>query len=146
MAVLAVFPVSAGDFTISRRLNVLVPRFLRFPRLTRFRPFLLFFAVTAGDFTVSRRPNVHVPRFLRFPRLTRFRPFSPVLAVFAVPAADFTRFGWSALVISPYPYGTERARSTFPLFSMAYTLPPFADSDTTLGHFISFWAFKPPLW
>ena len=46
--------------------------------------------------------------------------FSPVLAVFAIPAGDFTRVGWSALVISPYPYGTERARSTFPLFSLAH--------------------------
>ena len=77
LPVLAVFAVSAGDFTISRRPNVPVPRFIRFARLTRFRPFLAVlavFAVSAGDFSVSRRPNVPVPRFLRFPRLARFRP------------------------------------------------------------------------
>ena len=95
MPVLAVFAVSAGDFTISRRPNVPVPRFLRFARLARFRPFLAglaVFAVSAGDFNVSRRPNVPVPSFLRFPRLARFRPFCP-----------FWPFFLFRLVISPYP-------------------------------------------
>ena len=118
-----------------------VPRFLRFTRLARFRPswpfcrFLLFRLVISpyqGDGTCPFHvfPGLHV---------------LAVMAVFAVPAGDFTRFGWSACDFT-VSLRTEHARSTFPLFSLAYTLPPFADSDTTLGHIISFWAFKPPFW
>ena len=70
--VLAVFAVPAGDFTISRRPNVPVPRFSLFSPTCTFSPVLAVFAVSAGDFTISRRPNVPVPRFLRSPRLARF--------------------------------------------------------------------------
>ena len=101
-----------------------VPRFLRFPRLIRFRPFCPFWPISLFRMVISPYPSdrmcpFHVfARFLRFPRLARFRPF------------------WSFLlfrmVISPYP-ATERARSTFSPFSSTYTfspvLPVFAVSD-----------------
>jgi hypothetical protein len=77
--------VRAGDFTVAKRPNVPVPRFLRFPQLARFRPFWLISLVRAGDFTVT-----HVTERARstlspfFPTCT-FSPVLPVLAVFTGP-------------------------------------------------------------
>ena len=110
--VLAVFAVSAGHFTISRRPNVPVPRFSLFSPTCTFSPVLPVFAVSDGAFTISSRPNVPVPRFLRFPRHARFRPFW-----------SFSPFLLFRLVIAPY-----RSDRTCPLhvFSVFPELHVFA--------------------
>ena len=115
LPVLAVFAVPAGDFTVSRRPNVPVPRFLCFPPTFTFSVVLAVFAVSAGDFSVSRRPNVPVPRFLRFPRLARFRPSWP-----------FWPFLLFRLVISTYPGDRTCPFQVFSVFPDLHVFARFA--------------------
>ena len=84
--VLPVFAVSDGDFTISRRPNVPVPRFLRFPRHARFRPFwsfspFLLFRLVISPYRSDRTCPLHV--FSVFPELHVFARFG-----------RFCCFGW----------------------------------------------------
>ena len=96
------FAVPAGDFTVSRRPNVPAPRFLRFPRVTRFRPFwpFLLFRLVISPYPGDRTCPFHV--FSVFPDLHVFARFG-----------RFCCSGWSFHHIQP----TECARSTFSPFS-----------------------------
>ena len=86
--------VRAGDFTLSRRPNVPVPRFLRFPRLARFRPSWpfwpsLLFRLVISPYPGDRTCPFHV--FSVFPGLHVFAR-SARLAVFAGPSGRFHRY------------------------------------------------------
>ena len=115
LPVLAVFAVSSGDFTVSNRQNVTVPRFLRFlrfPPTYTFSPVLAvltIFAVPDGDFTISSDRTCPFHVFSVFPDLHVFARFG-----------RFCCSGWSFHHIQT----TERARSTF--FSVFPNLHVFA--------------------